>query len=775
MKKIYFLAAVAAAVLTACVKESSTQEPIEQAPQTVHFTAGSIETKTHFDDPTGSTYPVLWSGNEEVAINLNLSTAAADNKTVSVVASSDHKTATFSADFTAGTSHQFIVVSPAAALRGEKASDQTVSLLIPSAQSSTATSPDPKAQVMAGLSSKTTELPPSVSLTLRHIPAYLHLTFTNADLNGGVVKAVNVTSSKDIAGRFYFGADYNMKSAIAGVKSITISTESLDNVWCALLPVDLSISNLTFEIITDKGSLSKVVSIGAEHEMQRGKIYKMTVDMAGVVMAAPQEYTKVTDVSQLHYADQIIIASAEDGTALSIAQTTNNRSGAGVCIINGGNTILNPSADVEIIRLEDGTVPGLFAFKATKNEGYLYAANVSGSNSLRTNKTVLDDSGSWDITIANTENPNHFVDLAANVSWRNLLRYNSADKLFAAYGGSTTQKKVCIFRKNGAADNSPRFKATMPANGTTVSGSAAILPVYVFGNVAWTASVTGAGASLDKISGTGYDTLTLTLEENPSGTESRSITVTVTTTASVTPNSYELTFTQAAKPVPASFPIVWSMPAISSSWQSGVDYDCSSYTNPWIYADDHTGRLTLNRFGTNPTNAPNYQYNNPATSSEVIVGGRMYSCGVYEGDYWLFDIYNVQNPAGTYNISYKTCSTNAGPRYFLLQYSVDGGSNWVNINPITEAVKYKDGSSYNGGKEVTYTYTTSTAPSYANNELRNVNESFHINAISTMKTLKIRAIVACKMKNDGSADMSSNHHGGAHRLGGNVTITFTAD
>ena len=142
MKKILFFAAFAAAVLCSCNKsEEALNTPAEAPLQTVHFTAGSVETKTVFDTPDETTYPVLWSGNEKVAISLNL-TKMEDVQEVGVVVSDDHKKASFSADFTPASENTFVVVSPAVALRSVNSAEQKILVEIPSGQTCTETSPD---------------------------------------------------------------------------------------------------------------------------------------------------------------------------------------------------------------------------------------------------------------------------------------------------------------------------------------------------------------------------------------------------------------------------------------------------------------------------------------------------------------------------------------------------------------------------------------------------------------------------------------------------------
>lgn len=540
MKKILFFAAFAAAVLCSCNKsEEALNTPAEAPLQTVHFTAGSVETKAIFGTPDGASYPVLWSeNNADVALSVN----GGNPKQVPVVISTDKKTAKFSYDVATAASYQFVVVNPYYALRS--ISSDKIRVEVPAGQTCTDTSPDEMAIVMADLLGPITEITNPVNMQMAHIPSYLHLIFNNVDLQGGKMQSVNIISNKKLSGRFYVKADKTCELDDAAMFGIVgIKPHSLENVWAGVFPADLSGETITLQIVTDQGVFVKDVTFGPNHQMESGKIYKISVDMADAVKQPAVPYTKVSSVADLNYGDEVIIVAETSNIALSTVQNKNNRSGASVSRNADGNIIYNPSSAVEILKLEDGLKPGQWALKATgtANPGYLYAADTDNSSNLLKTQTTISSAASWNISI--NDDANKTAVIAADlVNRHNLLRFNEDSNLFSAYGASTQQQKVCIYRKNGDAE--PHFKATMPDNSRAVSGAEQTLPVYIFGNVAWTANVTGAGASLDKDSGTGNYTLSLTLDENTSTSDSREVTVTVTTTAEVATKTYTFTVTQ---------------------------------------------------------------------------------------------------------------------------------------------------------------------------------------------------------------------------------------
>lgn len=566
MKKVILFAAFAALALSSCVKEATRDNAARM--QTVTFEATAPETKTLFGTPDGVNYPVFWTNNDQqVSVTLNYNSTFGQ---LDLTRSADNKTATFTSSVESGLSeYTFVAVSPAAALITVNAAEKRLNVEIPAAQVSSASSPDEKAQVLYAESATFNEVPEKVDMPFHHITGYFHFVFTDyaSVLGEAKVLSVSVTSTKDIAGRMFYIPSSGATSANAMFKTISASTSTLDNVWIGLAPADFSNETLSLVVNTDKGTISKDIQLGASANLTSGKIAKLTVSLEGCSLKAPVRYNLVTAAEQLHVGDQIIIVAAHNDAALSTTQNNNNRAQAGVT--KGDGCILDPSEAVEVITLEDGLKPGEYALHATGEAGYLYAAYEDangGGNNLRTSPT-LTPYGSWAISIADKQNgeddedasgvTQHVATIQAQSSARGLMLYNKTSSLFSAYGttSSMLKSKVCyiqIYRLDKEADTTPRFKVSMPeANSEHVvstSAAAKDLEVYVFGDVAWTASVSGAGASLSATSGSGNAILTLSIPENTSETATPAYTVTVSTTANVTPASYSFTVNQSAKP-----------------------------------------------------------------------------------------------------------------------------------------------------------------------------------------------------------------------------------
>lgn len=553
-----FAALAAVMALVSCNKEDQ-ELPQEKVTKTVTFNAVVPQTKALFSTPDGANYPVRWTENDkkvDLLVNYNYNNKVQPD----ITRSDDNKSITFSADIeTGGNAYTFVAVSPANSVISSNNTDKRFGAVIPTAQEPIATSPDENAIILYAKSDNFNAFQSSVDMDFKHVTAYLHVQFKNyaTTLDGATVTSVSVTSTKDIAGRFFIylenGADATVVKNSPS-STIVATTSSIDDVWFALAPVDLSNEILEFVVNTDKGTVTKKIQCPASAVLGSGKIAKFPISLSGSTIETPVQYNLVTDANQLHVGDRVIIVAANSDLALSTTQNANNRGTAG--ITKGDGVILDPSDAVEVIELEDGYKPGEYALKATKEEGYLYAPGGSG-NYMRTAAT-LDKLGSWYITIsaseangANEPDPSgttaNVARIYAGASDHGLLRYNynSGNSIFSAYTLSTSTSYVHLYRFNKAADDStPRFVARMPETETSSTAKNDI-EVYVLGNSAWEASVTGEGASLSETSGTGNKILTLTIPENTSTSETRTYTVTVTTKADVEIKSYVLTLTQA--------------------------------------------------------------------------------------------------------------------------------------------------------------------------------------------------------------------------------------
>lgn len=656
MKKITCYLITAAAILSSCVKEQENNivSSASDKLHTISFTAATPETKTSFGEPSDKNYPVLWNAEDIIGITY---TNFDGMKETEVIPSSDGKAAEFRLtvsenDWNNGNKY-FIAINPAASWKSFSKTNKTTLVEFPSGQVSATNSPDPMAQIICGKTEESESVPQKVLLSFNHVSAYLHLSFSNADLGDASVKGVDITTTPNITGRFQYNFDSSNTSAntdVSVTNSVFVKTNSLDNIWCGIAPGSMS-GDACFKIITDKGTLKKTINIPNDdkYNLASGKIAKISIDMSGASMAAPVLYTKVTSADQLSDGAKVIIVAKDDDIALCRTQNTNNR--GETLVLKEGSLVRDPGNSVEEIELsknEDGT----FYLKATKNDGYLYY--VSGGNNLRT-KAAAGDDCKWDISI---EDGKSVIKAKSNETYS--LRYNKAANLFSAYTSSTTSAKdVCIYVKQ------------------------------------------------------------------------------------------------------TSFPVVWSFPAASAFWKSPDDFNMNKTSGSYVYSDNHQGILTAVRPFGNEVSIATYQATNDISS---YTGVRFLHYNMFKDAYWQFDVTNVHNPAGTYNIEYAMCASSGGPKYFILEYY--NGTSWEAFGTPTAS----DAKDYNGTDTYSYSYKLDS-----NNSPKKVSVSGSLPAIDG--TLSIRARVVTTMRVSSAGEITST---GTNRILNNgsdkpIVISFTPE
>ena len=514
MKKVFnslFVIIAAMVTFAGCAKQEI-DAPATSETKTVQFFAESIETKTAFGTPDGTTYPTLWTGNETIRLLLNLNEEAVSEE---VVESDDYTSASFNAEVKVDGSvapYKFSAISPSTAYLGK--TNERFAVTIPTDQTPTENSVDEAAQILYAVSESFDELPESVSLNFKHFTAYGKLSFVNLNLGDAKVNSVAITSSVDFANRWNcFVADESFGEN-SGASTITLNTSATQNLWFACAPVgDMNGNSLTFTVNTDKGPLSKTVTLGENHRFVAGRIANMTVDMTGIEFTESKVYELVTDASDLTVDSEIIIVASDYDYALSTTQNNNNRAQAVVTKSGDKSTITDPGNDVQVITIEDGLVDESLAFNV--GEGYLYAAS-SGNNYLKTEQTLSKNS-SWIVTIVD----GIATIKAQGTNTRNWLRYNATNNppIFSSYGSG--QKDVSIYKLQGTG-SAPLPKLTAPVVTAELNGDETGI------NVSWQAV---ENATLYVISGIGDDVETTETSYSFEDLSSGTYNITVTATA----------------------------------------------------------------------------------------------------------------------------------------------------------------------------------------------------------------------------------------------------
>ena len=314
---------------------------------------------------------------------------------------------------------------------------------------------DPAAQVIAA-SHKSETFDTQINLAFSHVTAYGNLSIVLPE-GAGAVSNISLTSSKNIAGRFYY--DFNgALSENSASSTISLLTNKVSDIFFACAPADLSGSKLDITVTTENGTYEKSIDLTDKTlKFESGKISKFTVN--GFTKKESDEvYTLVTDASTLKIGDKVIIAAATADFAISTTQNTSNRGRAAVIKTNN-NTIVNPGKDVQLFTLEPGTVDNTYAFNT--GSGYIFAAS-SSANQLKTQQKN-DNNGSW--TISCTAEGVATITANGNNS-RKSLKYNSSSSLFSCYASG--QSAVAIY-SDGKGTGSVPTPPVIKTESTSVS------------------------------------------------------------------------------------------------------------------------------------------------------------------------------------------------------------------------------------------------------------------------------------------------------------------
>ena len=462
MKNLFksIMIVAAAAMSFASCSNNFTEEAVSGEKIEINVNATNDEiTRSAFGEPSEGSYPTLWDGEEKFVMNANDSNG---DTTVNVTAkfSTDLRSVNLSASFefeAPQTSYTaYAMVPKSACVFTDITANKGWQVTIPTAQTTGANSCDPAAQILMGASETKTSATEAFNMTFKHAVAYGKMTLTNLNLGDATISSVAIEATKNIAGRFYINHKTLAYSDNSGAKSITINTTSSDNIWFALAPVDVSNTALKIVVNTNKGTFTKQVTMPANRKFELGKISIFKVDMDGIAIVAPVQYTLLTDVANLKVGDEVVIAAKDANFAISSTQNPNNRGQAAIKKSSDKSTISDPGSDVEIFTVEAGSASGTFAFKAQQYAGYIYAAS-SSSNYLRTQDNK-DANASWAVSVTTA---GVATIKAQGANTRNLLRYNETSSLFSCYGSG--QKDVVIYHL-AATPADPNAPSIVPAD-----------------------------------------------------------------------------------------------------------------------------------------------------------------------------------------------------------------------------------------------------------------------------------------------------------------------
>lgn len=482
MKKVLFIASLLAIVAQSCTKEDSHNVVAEQK-TTIEVVADlGGETRTYYDGDN-----IKWAAADE---QLNIIYYADDNS------SSRRQTAThtdytidaegrilFTADFTTtdgATSYTLGAFYPYA----YKSTTSSISLTVPQMQTPTADSYDPATDILVSKEPVTIEgTPESVKFTFARMVAFAKMTLKGIGA-GETIEKVTFYSSAKPAGAVEFkvheAATVENAKWYNNYEEITITRENWvatgeDVVWMTTVPTDLSGTDFTVTVVTDKYTYTKSVDLTDKTlTFERGDVAIFTVNDLQR-QEKPKAYKLLTDINELNAGDQILLctkntesssakllSTTADGSALKFTQSVTV--GAGLEISAEGLP-----ADAAILDVESGATAGTFALKDI-NKGYLCGSYDSENWSSALNyKDTKDRESSWTISINSSSAVTAYA-YYSDTAYRYLNNYYGSKFNFA---GSTSTYYYYIYYIDGeSSDEGGEEPATTPLTTPVVTASA---------------------------------------------------------------------------------------------------------------------------------------------------------------------------------------------------------------------------------------------------------------------------------------------------------------
>ena len=460
MKKLvkWAIPAIAALALSACAQQEQLAPSLVQKGTRVHFSAAPLETKTAFAEPTAEdgmlTYPTLWTENDtQVAISLNLTPAVPAD----VVPSEDFTRADFDADFAdseTSAPYTFYVLSPASALEGVSQSRKALTFTVPAVQTPLTLSPDEAAQILVAKSEAAEELPEKVDVHFSHLTGYGRLTLKNLPEDAEISSVSLISPDQPWAGTWYYSTEDGAIEAKEASSSITLKTSATDDLWFACAPVDMKGKTLKISVATPTGKYEREITLNGKNvDFSAGHVYKFSVNMEDATFVENKKeiyYELVTDASSLKAGDEVIIANIlgekiSGNYAISTTQKERNRPATEVTLED--DKIYDPSDEVEIFTVENGSTSGTWSFKT--QDGKYIACATGNSNQLLSN-TNKNGYSSWTVSISGGK-----ATVKAAQGSRSYLLYNenssNSNPIFSCYSGTsvsgTTTSLVALYRK----------------------------------------------------------------------------------------------------------------------------------------------------------------------------------------------------------------------------------------------------------------------------------------------------------------------------------------
>ncbi len=290
-----------------------------------HATNGTPDTKVVVTPNEDGTYASVWGDEESIKI-FEVAVAGKETKLAAVTSdsytkSTDGKTADFGFSLEAvdADNYDYYAISPASAWGASNPKKDGIYVKLPTVQTPGVDAVDPTSIVVLAKDLAYDAQPEELQLAFRHVTAYGKMTLANAPVKSGeTVKSIVITAAdKALAGGFdYVYSDGSLSpGSSSSSNSITLNTNSLENVWFAVEPVAFEAGEvMTVAIVTDQNTYTRDITFASAKSFKAGHVAKMTVDMStAVTVDYSGTYVPMVNVG----GNYLALSSTANGTRLS--------------------------------------------------------------------------------------------------------------------------------------------------------------------------------------------------------------------------------------------------------------------------------------------------------------------------------------------------------------------------------------------------------------------------------------------------------------------------
>ena len=409
MKRILFTLTAIAALVCSCTKELGEQNIVEQS-ATIAVEVTPADARTYVDGNA-----IRWA---ETGESLNIIYFADDSYSRRQSQTHEDYTVTdnraqFTADFTktdGASKYTFGAFYPYA----YKSTTSSISLTVAQEQNSTAETFDPATDILVSANPVVTAaLPNKISFTFARMVAFAKMTITGIEA-GEKIQSVVFSSPAKPAGAVTVKVHepntvenavwYNNYEDIT-IKAAGREATGTDTFWFTAVPTDLSGSEFTVTVLTDKNLYAKTVDLtGKKLNFERADVAVFTVKNIEK-QEKPKVYKLLTDMSALNLGDKVIfstkkvesttsklLSTVEDGSALKF---TDYVTISAALEIEAGSLPTNAG----VFTVEAGATEGTLSFKED-TKGYLFGTYDDNTwTSDLSFKATKDAEASWTVEL----------------------------------------------------------------------------------------------------------------------------------------------------------------------------------------------------------------------------------------------------------------------------------------------------------------------------------------------------------------------------------------